>query len=38
LHTQLLETLVQRQYVNQKMPHAEGRPMSKRRRMMLARL
>jgi hypothetical protein len=30
LHTQLLETLVQRQYVNQKMPPIEGRPLSRK--------
>jgi hypothetical protein len=32
MHTLLLETLVrmQRQHVNQKMPPAEGRPMSRK--------
>jgi hypothetical protein len=28
--TQLLETLVQRHHVNQKMPRAEGRPLSRK--------
>jgi hypothetical protein len=30
MHTQLLETLAQRQYVNWKMPPTEGRPLSRK--------
>jgi hypothetical protein len=30
MHTQLLKTLAQWQYVNQKMPPAEGRPLSRK--------
>jgi hypothetical protein len=38
MHTQLLETLVQQQHVNQKMPPTKGRPLQRKMKHDVARL